>query len=102
DKASCPCLVLIESEPQPFAEPSESKGERAIDRLGRVIQAAHRLGCNSAAVAIAGADTPAGFAAAVERMKRVLHAAERLEVNTLIMSHPGLGASPERLTELIK
>jgi sugar phosphate isomerase/epimerase len=102
DKASCPCLVLIESEPQPFTDPNEAKGEQVVDRVGRVIQAANRLGCNSAAVAVCGADTPAGFAEATDRFKRILHAAERLEVNLLLMSHPGLTASPERLTDLIK
>src|SRR5262245_32639914 len=45
DKASCPCLVLIESAPQPFADGDDDKGEAAVERMVRVVHAADRLGC---------------------------------------------------------
>lgn len=102
DKASCPCLVLIESEPQPFCDQDDDRGDAAIERLTRVARAAHRLGCNSCAVAVAGPDNEDSLAFAAERLKQVLHSADRLEVNLLLMSHKGLTAEPDRLTELIK
>jgi sugar phosphate isomerase/epimerase len=102
DRASCPCLVLVESVPLPFTEEDEAKGEAAVERMIKVLRAAHRLGCNSAAVSVLGEDTPTGFDNAVERMKQVLYSAERLEVNLLISSSPGITSTPERLTELIK
>src|SRR5216117_3345102 len=35
DKASCPCLVLVESSPQPFADAGDDKGEGAVERMVR-------------------------------------------------------------------
>lgn len=102
DKASCPCLVLIESEPQALGAEDEDKGEAAVERMGRVVQAAHRLGCNSAAVAVSATDNPDSFDFAVDRLKRILASAERLEVNLLVRSHDGLTDNPDRLTDLIK
>ncbi len=102
DKASCPCLVLIESAPQPFADAADDKGEAAVERMVRVVHAADRLGCNAAAVFVSGEDTQDGFDFAVERLKRVVHGAERLGVNVIIGSAPGLTSSPDKLTELIK
>src|SRR5690606_11219641 len=92
DKASCPCLVLIESEPQPLADPDDDRGDAAVDRLVRVAKAAHRMGCNAAAVAVAGPDTEDGMAYASERLKQALQTADRLEINILLISHPGLTA----------
>jgi len=102
DKASCPCLVLIESEPQPLADPDDDVGDAAVDRLVRVARAAHRLGCNAAAVAVAGPDTEDAMSYASERLRQALQAADRLEINLLLMSHPGLTAHPDRVTDLIK
>lgn len=102
DKASCPCLVLIESEPQPLADEDEERAEAAVQRLVRVAKAAHRLGCNAAAVAVAGPDTEDALVAAADRLRQALQAADRLEVNLLLMSHPGLTSKPDRLTDLIK
>lgn len=102
DKASCPCLVLAESETQPLATEDDAAGDAAIDRCQRVVQAAHRLGCNSMSVTMSGSDSETGFDFAVERLKRVLSVAERLEVNILISSGTGLTSDPERLTDLIK
>ncbi len=102
DRASCPCLVLVEAEPQPFADPGPAKGKAAMERMTRVVQAASRLGCNAVALQITGPDGSEALAAAADRLKRVLHNAERLEVNLLIMSGTGLSADPDRLTDLIK
>lgn len=102
DKASCPCLVLIESEPQPLAEDDEERADASVQRLIRVAKAAHRLGCNAAAVAVSGPDTEDALASAADRLRQALQAADRLEVNLLLMSHPGLTSKPDRLTDLIK
>lgn len=102
DKASCPCLVLTESEPQAVGVRDEDAGDAVSDRLIRVVRAAHRLGCNSVGLAIAGDDDEDTFDHAVERLRSVLSVAERLEVNLLIQSSKGLSEDPERLTDLIK
>jgi sugar phosphate isomerase/epimerase len=102
DKASCPCLVLIENEPQPFGELDEKRGSAAVERIVKVTRAAHRLGCNSAALAVTAPDDPDTMDVAAERLRDALRACDRLEINLLLMSHPGLCASPDRLTDLIK
>lgn len=103
DKASCPCLVLVESTPLAFADNDDDKGDAAIARMRRVVQAAHRLGCNSAAVGVAHTEEgPDTLEYAADRIKRVLQGAERMEVNLLLMAQPGLTGTPERLTDLIK
>ncbi len=102
DKSSCPCLVLVESTPLPFADTDDDKGDAAIARMRRVVQAAHRLGCNSAAVGVMPDDGPDALEYGADRLKRVLQGAERMEVNLLLMAQPGLTGTPERLTDLIK
>lgn len=102
DKASCPCLVLTEGAALPFAAAEEGKAEAAAERMRRVIQAAHRLGCNAAAVAIGGDDDAAGVLRAADRFKRLLQGADRIDLNLLIMSGDGVTKDPDKLTELIK
>jgi sugar phosphate isomerase/epimerase len=102
DKASCPCLVLIEPAALPFADTDDTKGDAAISRMRRVVQAAHRLGCNSAAVGVSDDTNPDAIEYAADRLKRVLQGAERMEVNLLLLAQPGLTGTPEHLTDLIK
>ncbi|MBX3364886.1 MAG: sugar phosphate isomerase/epimerase [Phycisphaeraceae bacterium] len=102
DKAACACLVLIESEPQPFGSEDPNLGDGAVERTERVIQAAHILGCNAAAVQVAGADDATSFENATDRLKVALERAERLELNLLISPTDGLTNRAERVTELIK
>lgn len=102
DKSSCPCLVLTESEPQDFGQMDDEAGDAVVDRVIRVVRAAHRLGCNSVGVTLIGEDNEDVFDNSVERLRNVLAVAERLEVNILIASGKGLTQDPERLTELIK
>ncbi|MBC7833727.1 MAG: sugar phosphate isomerase/epimerase [Phycisphaerales bacterium] len=103
DKACCPCLVLVESEPQAFAEEDDDLGDVAVDRLIRVAKAANRLGCNSMALTISGVKDADDMDRAAERLKDALRAAERLEVNVLLGTSPsGLLALPDSLTDLIK
>ena len=102
DKAPCPCLVLIESEPMQLCTLDEDAGNVAVDRAIRVIMAAQRLGCNSVGVAIAGQDSEDEFDFCVERLRQILTKAERLDINLLIMPRPGITDDPERVTEMIK
>ncbi len=102
DKASCPCLVLSESEVQPMGTTDDAVGDAAIARAQRVVQAAHRLGCNSIGLSISVKDNEDEIDFCVERLRRVLQIAERLEVNVLLCPASGLTSDPERLTDLIK
>lgn len=105
DKASCPCLVLVRPEPLPFFSASDTKGDDAIERMSRVVQAAHRLGCNSAALFVApdaDENEDDAFDLAAERLRKVMAVAEKREVNLLIGSGKGPTYEPDRLTELIK
>lgn len=112
DKASCPCLVLIKPDALPFFTNDDAKGDAAVEKMTRVVQAAHRLGCNAAAMFIAGEGFEAGTDTAdlaAERLRKVMAVAEKREVNLLIGSgsgpgdvSPGPTSNPESLTELIK
>ncbi|MBX3377919.1 MAG: TIM barrel protein [Phycisphaeraceae bacterium] len=102
DKAGCACLLLIESEPQPFGDAGEAPAAGAVERMQRVIQAASLLGCNAVAVRVSGEDTPECFARTADRLRKAVHRAEKMELNLLISPHTGLTQTPERITELIK
>ncbi|HVU62733.1 MAG TPA: TIM barrel protein [Phycisphaerales bacterium] len=102
DKASCPCLTLVETEVQAMGTTDDAVGDAAIARTQRVVQAAHRLGCSSIGVYASCKDTEDEQDFCIERLRRVLGLAERLEVNVLICPSPGLTEEPERLTDLIK
>jgi sugar phosphate isomerase/epimerase len=102
DKAAAAILLLVEAEPQPFGDEEESVWSGAIDRLGRVIEAGHLLGCNAVAVRVEGADDPGCMSRTAERLRKAVRKAERLELNVLISPTEGLTALPERVTELIK
>lgn len=100
DKAGCACLLLVEPTPQPLA--SEKKSAAAVDRVSRVVRAAHLLGCNSAAISIDAPDNDAAFDRVVDSMHRVMEKAEQLDLNLLINPQKGLTAVPDRVTDLIK
>lgn len=101
DKEGCSCLLLIEPDPQPFAADQEA-ARAAADRVRRVLEAAHLLGCNSAAISIAAPDTDEAFDIVASRMREAMERAERLELNLLLRPATGLTQTPERLTDLIK
>src|SRR5690606_10285661 len=79
DKSQCPCLVLVDHTPVPLGELDEDLGSAALDRVVRVIEAAHRLGCNAASIGVAAADDEDSFEASIDRPKRALGKAERVE-----------------------
>jgi len=61
DKASCPCLVLLEDTPLPLGQPDETLRKAAGERVMRLALAANRLGCNSLALKCDAPDTQEGF-----------------------------------------
>lgn len=101
DKAACPCLILVESDPQPFAAEDE-RVDVAMERMNKVLRVAQMLGCNSVGVSVAAPNTDDAFENAAVALKMVLERADRLDINVLIAPHTGLTAEPDRLTDLIK
>lgn len=101
DKSACPCLALIESDPQPLAAEDE-RVDDAVDRMTKVLRVAQMLGCNSIGVSVEAPDTDEAFDNAAVALKMILERADRLDINVLVASHQGLTADPERLTDLIK
>lgn len=102
DKAGCPCLLLIEDEPQKLGHPSDACGEAAVERMDRVLRVAHRLGCSGVALSVADPTPPATIDLVAERLKSVVAKAERLEMNLLLIPRPGVLEAPEALTGLIR
>ncbi len=101
DKALCPCLALVESDPQPFAA-EDDRVDQAVERMTKVIRVAQLLGCNSVGVSVQAPDTEDAFENAAVALKMVLERADRLDINVLLAPHTGLTSDPERLTDLIK
>ncbi len=102
DKAGCPCLILIEPQPQPLGHPSPAKSDAALNRIDRVLRAAHRLGCSSVVFSLENPGDPSLTDPLIQRLKTILTRAERLELNLLLAPAPGLTESPEGLTALIR
>jgi len=102
DRASCSCLLLIESEPQAFGAPGEAQGQGAAQRLVRVVEAAHILGCTATAVGVNAPDEDSALARVASRLKPAMERAEKLDLNLLISPFAGLTERPERVTELLK
>lgn len=102
DKAGCSCLLLVEADAQKFGDKSPANAAAATDRMRRVVEAAHILGCSAAAVRITADDDDEVLATVAQRLKPVVERAERLDLNLLISPGPGLTARPERVTELLK
>lgn len=102
DKASAPCLVLVEDKPLALAHPSEEAATAAIERAERVLRVAARLGCSSVAISL---DDPNGNASAetlTPRLKAVLSQAEKMELNLLLGPSRGITQTPDKLTGLIR
>lgn len=102
DKAGCSCLLLIEAEAQKFGDKSAATAGAATDRMRRVVEAAHILGCSAAAVRITADDTDDALAIVAQRLKPVVERAEKLDLNLLVSPTVGLTSRAERVTELLK
>jgi len=102
DKERCSCLLLIESEPMKLAHESDKIGNAGVERIRKVLQAAHILGCNAAAISIDSADSDDFLDFTVDRFRQIVDTADKFDMNVLISPTKGLTAKPERVTELIK
>ncbi len=102
DKASCPCLVLVEDQPLAFAHPDANELQKATDRVERLVIAATRLGCNALAISCEAEDNEDAFEATADEVRTLMPVIERNELNLLIAPNVGLTATAERLTDLIK
>lgn len=102
DKAACACLLLIESEPQSLASADAAAAAAAVQRVTKVVEAAHVLGCSSVAVRVQGADSDALLVPAAQNLRKVVERGEKLDINVLISPHAGLTRTPERVAEMIK
>lgn len=100
DRAGCPCLTLIENEPQPLFD--EDRAPAASDRVLRVVQAANWLGCSSVGIPIECPDNDDALQETADNLRPLVRKAERLDLNLCIPSGKGLTASPERIGELLK
>lgn len=101
DKSRCACLLLIELNALPLTS-MRADGEKAQARVMNILEAASLLGCNSAAIGIAGPKTDLAAEHAIERLKPIVERAESLEVNLLLSPREGLTEEPDDLTGLIK
>lgn len=101
DKASCPCLILIEDTPLPLAANEKARDEVG-DRVRRLATAAHRLGCNAISLSFDAPNTDEAFDLVSTELKSLMPSIERMELNVLIAPGEGLTAKPDRLTDLIK
>lgn len=102
DKASCPCLVLIEDVALPFASGDSTVRAKAADRVKRLAVAANRLGCNALAVTIEAQDTGEAFDLVVSELKSLMSTVEKMELNILLAPNTGLAETTEKLTSIIK
>ncbi|HWB19628.1 MAG TPA: hypothetical protein VG711_04950 [Phycisphaerales bacterium] len=102
DKASCPCLVLIEDTPLVMGSTDPQIKSKTSDRVKTLALAANKLGCNSLALKIDAPDSKESFDRVVIEIKSLMPSIEKRELNALIAPGKGLTESTERLTELIK
>jgi len=102
DRAGCPCLLLIEAEPQKLSATDPATAEAVIGRMLRVIEAAQILSCTAAALRITADDSDAALQVVWPRLRKIVDRAERLELNLLVSPMKGLTAKAERVTDMIK
>ena len=102
DRASCACLLLIESEGVAIAAANEEKHAAAVTRLTRVVEAAHILGSSSVACTLIGTDDENAMTRASTGLRKVMERADKLDLSLLISPGAGLTSKPERVTELLK
>ncbi len=102
DKAAAPCLLLVESEPQRIGDPDAAAAAAADERMARVLQVGHRLGCSAVAMSLRDPGASGSLDAVATALKRVVQRAERLELNLLISPTAGITGTPEKLTGMIR
>ena len=102
DKASCPCLVLIEDSPLPLGDADVRVRQNAAKRVQRLALAANRLGCNAIALRCEAPDASDAFDTVADEIRALMPSVEKQELNVLLSPCAGLTQTTERLTSLIK
>lgn len=102
DKAAAPCLLLVESEPQRIGDPDAAAAGAADERMARVLQVGHRLGCSAVAMSLRDPGPAGNLDAVASAVKKVVQRAERLELNLLVSPTAGITGTAEKLTALIR
>ena len=103
DKAGCANLVLFEPAVQNVTAEREDQAAPALDRIGRVVQAAQLLGCSSAAFMIPKLDQQPARELAAARLRKLVQRSEKLDVNILISPESGSAiVEPDHITDLLK
>jgi len=102
DKAACPCLAIVEPDPHDLGVLNNEKAAQSIDRMHRVLIAAHRMGCSAVGFRAAGSKDSAATDRLVNRLKVVVSQAEKLDVNFLLAMAKGPTETAEGLINTIK
>jgi len=102
DKASCPCLVLVEEAPIAFSSQRQDVRAALEERFRRLASAAKRLGCRAIAVRCLAKASDEEFERTAAGIKSALQEIDRFDLNVLIVPHEGLTFEPNKLTDLIK
>jgi len=100
DKAVCPILMLAEPEPQRFSD--DDAVDAAVERVTRVLHAAHRLGCSAVGIELAPLASADDAEALTDGLKEVSPAAEKLDLNLLVRAGKDPVKTPEDVSDLIK
>lgn len=102
DRAGCACLLLVEPTPLALGSLDESIAEKACDRLDRVLHAGRFLGTNSVAFTPSSTGDEDEMDFTAEAIKRAMGLAEKHEMNLLISPAPGMTATSNDVTSLLK
>jgi sugar phosphate isomerase/epimerase len=102
DKTACPCLALVEPDPHDLCVRDNEKATISIDRMQRVLIAAHRMGCSAVGFRAAGSNDSAATERLINRLKAVVSHAEKLDVNFLLAMARGPTETAEGLIDTIK
>lgn len=102
DKAGCPCVVLVDEQPLPFADPDPAKATAAGERLHRLAAAANRLGCRDVAIRCAAGAGDDALERTALGIKASMGEVDRHDLNVLIAPHEGWTGDADRLSALIK
>lgn len=102
DKAGCPCVVLVDEQPLPFADRDPAKSGMAAERLNRLAAAANRLGCRDVAIRCGSAEGEDAVERAAAGIKASMGEIDRHDLNVLVAPHDGWSGDPDRLAALIK
>jgi len=102
DKAGCPCLALVEPDPHDLGLLKNDRPDQSIDRMQRVLLAAHRMGASAVGFRVSGSNDSAAKDRLVARLKIVVAEAEKLDVNLLLAMAKGPTETAEGLIDTIK